>query len=909
MLHRCRLFRVALTTPVVDLLCHERDILSSSSDSDYPSASQRENRPPLLGTRFRNPSGSSDISTAASADALKQSLQLTTQLAATVQQQLERAQTESTQREQRMFNDIAEREHRLLADAAEREQRLLDDARHARELDAQREQILVRDAQSARQELLADIQLQRNREAQREIDMRRDLYDLSRQSSRAAALEAELNCLKANIGPPSVAPVQSADTAPPEINTAMQMPLSRPVSPIDNFVLQGLSANINQRRSPVSIIHSSDTAHALTSNPDATDVSTVCGDHAAGISTLRRPYFFSEIDEPTAQYTQPQWSDPGSTHHQRRRLPHLPVTTASDSVRTHVPEHTFSRFLPEPASTQSTVTSMMPPRKPTFLDPPARHDALTSALPRPPILPMHDAVTSALFDGHGMLTEQAYTHTPPHSQLHPFPRSLEPAGTQSTMTSALPRPPTVPGSVPTVDYTIQRPADRVDSRKMYTHSVEQLLADLPTPPFVPRQPILPLSSVRTQTTASDYVNTDPIPSLSAHTYADTPFHGTVPSLPAIQPTVHDYQNISANLSLPTVSTHTNVPTHVSAPLSYTNDSQRLPIAVEQAGLSAFSRVDVHRSRPAAADSTIQYDICTSATADRVRPTVTAHLPPLPSPSVHWSKRFAYDYIQPDTGLGAPTHTAPAIHSGYIRPQTSDTPHTQNSVHLQTTSFGDGQPITSVGPPRPPPPPSSYVPHSHMMPLQVPTVPSAVPPSSHLPFQVPISSSSETNVTYLHVPQTHTVYADVHAPFTHESLDASAGASIVSSQPQSTTVTTQSHSVMYTQSKPNSAVNFNALPTGLTATADTVVPPPTAMPPPMPPTTVHGTPVVTELQSFVQSVPTFIVKQPQMPKPYSGVTSYQSFKEHFERICRVNAWTSTEGPKSHFGPRRTSRRNT
>ena len=67
-----------------------------------------------------------------------------------------------------------------------------------------------------------------------------------------------------------------------------------------------------------------------------------------------------------------------------------------------------------------------------------------------------------------------------------------------------------------------------------------------------------------------------------------------------------------------------------------------------------------------------------------------------------------------------------------------------------------------------------------------------------------------------------------------------------------------------------------------------------MPPPMPPTTtVLSTPVVTASQSVVQSVPTFIVKQPQMPKPYSGATSYQSFKEHFERICRVNAWTSTE----------------
>jgi len=139
------------TTPVDDLLCHERNILSSSSsDSDYPPASQRENRPPLLGTRFRNPSGSSDPSTAASTDALRQCVQLTTQLAATVQQQLERTQNEAAQREQRIFNDMAEREHRILVDAADRESRLLSAAaerdRRASELEAQREQRLLDDA-------------------------------------------------------------------------------------------------------------------------------------------------------------------------------------------------------------------------------------------------------------------------------------------------------------------------------------------------------------------------------------------------------------------------------------------------------------------------------------------------------------------------------------------------------------------------------------------------------------------------------------------------------------------------------------------------------------------------------------------------------------------------------------------
>ena len=141
------------------------------------------------------------------------------------------------------------------------------------------------------------------------------------------------------------------------------------------------------------------------------------------------------------------------------------------------------------------------------------------------------------------------------------------------------------------------------------------------------------------------------------------------------------------------------------------------------------------------------------------------------------------------------------------------------------------------------PTTSYIPHSHVMPLQVPTIPSVAPPPLHISLPAPITSPPETKVTYLHVPQTHTVFADVHAPFAHQSLAASASVPIASSQPQSTTVT-----AMHTQAAPHPAVNFNALPTGLTATADTVVPPPAAMPPPMPPTTVHSTPVVTASQS-------------------------------------------------------------
>jgi len=129
---------------------------------------------------------------------LHQLTQLATQLVTTVQDQLKCTRDDAEQREQRMVNQHAEREHRLLSVAAERDRRLLDDARQAREQDAQREQC-------AREQLLADVQLQRDRKAHREIDLRRDLYDLGRERSRAAALEAELKCLKATAGPPTVA--------------------------------------------------------------------------------------------------------------------------------------------------------------------------------------------------------------------------------------------------------------------------------------------------------------------------------------------------------------------------------------------------------------------------------------------------------------------------------------------------------------------------------------------------------------------------------------------------------------------------------------------------------------------------------------------------------------------------------
>ena len=316
----------------------------------------------------------------------------------------------------------------------------------------------------------------------------------------------------------------------------------------------------------------------------------------------------------------------------------------------------MTSMLPRPLTAPSDdVLISALPRPPSLVGPPSREDVVTSALPHPPIMPVDDVLMSAL----------------------PRPSTLVgPPSRDDVVTSALPRPLTPPADF-TYD-TVQRPADCVDNRNnVCTHSVEQF----PPPPPVYRQPV-PLLPDHTQATASAYVNTDPIPVLSAHRYAD------------------NYQNISANMSLPPLSTHTNVPTHVNAPMSqavalgqlnvtdvpnlyaasyasnlnssglivlnpniarssYADHIQPQPIAVEQPACSTFSRTDVPYSQSA----TVQYTVGTS---------VSTSIAPLQSPSVHWRKRLAYDYIQPDTGLGAPTHAAPAVHSGYIRPQTSDT---------------------------------------------------------------------------------------------------------------------------------------------------------------------------------------------------------------------------------------------
>ena len=133
---------------------------------------------------------------------------------------------------------------------------------------------------------------------------------------------------------------------------------SRPATPVDNLVVQGLPANLTQWQPPVSIVHRPDAADALIWHPHAVDTSTVYNCHGTSMSTLQPPYMSSAMKESTIyrsgpQHTQPQQfyapqvvaSDPVFTQYQPDTLPRQLVTraTVSDPVRTHTPVHTFPR--------------------------------------------------------------------------------------------------------------------------------------------------------------------------------------------------------------------------------------------------------------------------------------------------------------------------------------------------------------------------------------------------------------------------------------------------------------------------------------------------------------------------------------------------------------------------------------
>jgi len=65
--------------------------------------------------------------------------------------------------------------------------------------------------------------------------------------------------------------------------------------------------------------------------------------------------------------------------------------------------------------------------------------------------------------------------------------------------------------------------------------------------------------------------------------------------------------------------------------------------------------------------------------------------------------------------------------------------------------------------------------------------------------------------------------------------------------------------------------------------------------------VSAPPAVTTVQAAMSSVstsvaaapaaPIVVVKQPQTTKPYTGQTSWKSYKEYFTRLALCNGWTT------------------
>jgi len=299
---------------------------SASSDSDNPSASRRENRPPLCDVNSRASSSLSVRNTDAGSRSLCQLAQLATQLTTTMLDQLKCTREEAAQREQRMSNEIAERKQRLLNAAIDRERAMLRyaqclrdawlaDAQQTRETEAQRDQRLLNDAQLVREQLLADAQ-------QREIDLRRDLYDLAHERARTAALETELKYLKASAGPATIAyevvpPVQNDDIASPavDVGTDVQVHFTQSASlvdtPVDNTAVLSTCFAVDMTQ-PSTSVHAPDIAYAFLQpvRPHAADTYTTYSSALQPLSTLQPPPTLS------IHGTAARRSDPAYMQHQ-----------------------------------------------------------------------------------------------------------------------------------------------------------------------------------------------------------------------------------------------------------------------------------------------------------------------------------------------------------------------------------------------------------------------------------------------------------------------------------------------------------------------------------------------------------------------------------------------------------------
>jgi len=181
---------------------------------------------------------------------------------------------------------------------------------------------------------------------------------------------------------------------------------------------------------------------------------------------------------PVHIFSREQSSDPPAlgSRHVPHTLPCQLDTRAimSDPVSAHMPVRAFSRSSPQPACTQSSMTSM--PRQPveTRVGPPLTDHLLTSALTHLPIAHVDDVMTS-------MPRQPVYPSS--DDELISALSRLLTAPSEEVLMSALLRPLPVPGDLPYADDAMQRVTQRVDNRTdVCTHSVDSLAHLLPPPP-------------------------------------------------------------------------------------------------------------------------------------------------------------------------------------------------------------------------------------------------------------------------------------------------------------------------------------------------------------------------------------------------------------------------------------------
>jgi len=122
---------------------------------------------------------------------------------------------------------------------------------------------------------------------------------------------------------------------------------------------------------------------------------------------------------------------------------------------------------------------------------------------------------------------------------------------------------------------------------------------------------------------------------------------------------------------------------------------------------------------------------------------------------------------------------------------------------------------------------------------------------------------------------------------------SSTSSTTSTTPSSTTTTTTTSS-----SQPSSvAVTGATTVTPATTTSGTTTPSSSATTT----LTTASTSSAVTMTTMSAAAPVVVVRQLQTVRPYNGTTSWKLFRDHFNRVAKVNGWTSNDDLIQHLTP--------